>query len=289
MSDAAAQTALGPMIVVAADQYEAMPLVHDPWAAQLLPATGRFVAALTRWSPVRSALKSATDRKISGGWASFLCRKRYIDDRLRADIAKGIDAVVILGAGYDTRAFRLPELAGIPVCEVDLPGNTARKAAALHRTFGRIPPAVTLLPVDFENDDLAEELQRAGFGPQRRTFYVWEAVTQYLTEPAVRQTLAYLAQAEPGSRLAFTFVRDDFLAGRHTYGADGARRQFVVKSGLWRFGLQPDDVAPLLAEYGWREVDQVGPAEYADRYLRPASRDTAVSEIERAVYAERIS
>ncbi|WP_234817849.1 class I SAM-dependent methyltransferase [Mycolicibacterium sphagni] len=94
-----------------------------------MPATGRVV--------VRTALKSATDRKIGGGWASFLCRKRYIDDQLRAAVAKGVDAVVILGAGYDTRAFRLPELAGFPVCEVDLPGNTTRRAAALHRTFGR--------------------------------------------------------------------------------------------------------------------------------------------------------
>jgi methyltransferase (TIGR00027 family) len=289
MANPAAQTALGPMIIVAADQHEPAPLVHDPWAARLLPATGRFVAALTRWSPVRTALKSRTDRKIRGGWASFLCRKRYIDDQLRTAVAKGVDAVVILGAGYDTRAFRLPELAGIPVCEVDLPSNTKRKAAALHRTFGRVPPDVTLLPVDFETDDLADSLARAGFGTQRRTFYVWEAVTQYLTEPAVRRTLACLAHSAPGSGLAFTFVRKDFLTGEHTYGAEGARRQFVVENPLWRFGLYPDGVGPLLAEYGWRELDQVGPAEYADRYLRSIGRDTAVSEIERAVYAESIS
>lgn len=289
MSQAAAQTAIGPVVVVAADQYEPAPLVRDPWAARLLPATGRFVAALTRLALVRRALQSATDRKIDGGWANFLCRKRYIDDQLRTALINGVDAVVILGAGYDTRAFRLPELAGIPVCEVDQPSNTARRAAALRRTFGRIPSDITLLPIDFETDDLADGLQRAGFGPQRRTFYVWEAVSQYLTESAVRRTLAYLAQAAPGSGLAFTFVRQDFLTGEHTYGAEGAHRQFVVKSGLWRFGLNPADVAPLLAEYGWREVDQAGSAEYADRYLRPAGRDTAVSEIERAVYAERLS
>lgn len=259
MSDNAAATALGPMVVVAADQHEPRPLVHDPWAAKLLPAPTRFIAAATRWSPVRRALRSATDRRIDGGWASFLCRKRYIDDQLRAAIAKGVESVVILGAGYDTRAYRLPELADIPVCEVDLP---------------RI-------------DDLADRLQRNGFSTERPTFYIWEAVTQYLTEAAVRQAFGYLAQAAPGSCLAFTFVRADFLAGRQSYGAERARQQFVVKDGLWRFGLNPADVGPLLAEYGWREVDQVGPAEYAARYLRPAGRDDAVSGIERAVYAER--
>ena len=274
------------MVVVAADQYSATPLVHDPWAATLLPAPTRFIAAATRWSPVRRALRSATDKQFAGGWASFLCRKRYIDDQLRAAVAKGVEAVVILGAGYDTRAYRLPELSGVPVCEVDLPRNSAAKAAALTRASRGVPAGVTLLGVDFENDDLADSLQRNGFGTQRRTFYIWEAVTQYLTEPAVRRTFDYLAHAAPGSGLAFTFIREDFLSGRQLYGAQRARERFVVKEALWRFGLDPADVGPFLAEYGWREVDQVGPAEYTNRYLRPAGRDEPVSHIERAVYAE---
>ena len=57
MENPATKTALGPMIVVAADQHEPAPLVHDPWAARLLPATGRFVAALTRWSPVTNSIE----------------------------------------------------------------------------------------------------------------------------------------------------------------------------------------------------------------------------------------
>ena len=83
-------------------------------------AAGRLVTTLTRWSPVRGALIAATEKKMHGGWASFLCRKRYIDDQLLCAVTKGVEAVVILGAGYDTRAYRLAELAGIPVCEVDL-------------------------------------------------------------------------------------------------------------------------------------------------------------------------
>ena len=81
-----------------------------------------------------------TEKRIPGGWAAFLCRKRYVDDQLVNAVTEGIDGVVILGAGYDTRAYRLPELAGIPVCAVDLPGSVARKAAAL-RTY--IPKCVS--------------------------------------------------------------------------------------------------------------------------------------------------
>lgn len=129
MNNPAAQTALGPMVIVAAKQYEPAPLIHDPWAQRLLPLSGRIAAALTRWSPARRAAIAATEKKFRGGWASILCRKRYIDDQLVNAVTKGVGAVVILGAGYDTRAYRLTGLAGIPVCEGDLPTNIVRKAA----------------------------------------------------------------------------------------------------------------------------------------------------------------
>ena len=239
MNNPAAQTALGPMVIVAADQYETAPLVHDPWAHRLLPAAGRMATTLMRSSAVRRALIAATEKKMHGGWASFLCRKRYIDDQLVNAVPKGVDAVVIPGAGYDTRAYRLPELAGIPVCEVDLPGNIDRKAKAVRRCFGRVPPDVTLLPVDFETDDLADCLAHKGFDRGMRTFYIWEAVTQYLTEPAVRKTMEHLAGAAPGSGLAFTFVRRDFLDGQAMYGAQSAYQDFVVKRRLWQFWPAP--------------------------------------------------
>ena len=287
MNNPAAQTALGPMVVVAAEQHERSPLIHDSVAQQLLPVSARIAVALTRWSPARRALVAATDKKLVGGWASFLCRKRYIDDQLVNAVAKGIDAVVILGAGYDTRAYRLPTLVGVPICEVDLPTNIARKEAALRKCFGQVPSGVTLLSVDFETDNLAECLGREGFGPAARNFYIWEGVTQYLTEPAVRKTMDHLADGAPGSGLAFTYVRSDFLNGQAMYGAEPVYQDFVVKQGLWKFGLHPEQVDGFLAEYGWRECEQVGPDEYADRYLDPAGRTITASEIERAVYAER--
>jgi methyltransferase (TIGR00027 family) len=187
VNNPAEQTAIGPMVIVAADQYETSPLVHDPLARKILPPGGRFAASLARLPPARRAFKAVTERRIRGGWAGFLSRKRYVDDQLVNAVAKGIDAVVILGAGYDTRAYRLPELAGIPVCEVDLPGNITRKAAAVRRCFGRVPPGVKLLAVDFETGNLADRLRQEGFQPGKRIFYVWEGVTPYLTEPYGRR------------------------------------------------------------------------------------------------------
>lgn len=290
MNPRAAQTAIGPMVIVAADQYEPAPLVHDPWARRLLPFSGRVAAASTRWPAMRRALMSATEKKFAGGWASFLCRKRYIDDQLLTALPEGIEAVVILGAGYDTRAYRMPELAGIRVCEVDLPAIIAAKAAALRRCFGAIPPHVTLLRMDFETDDLARRLDEAGFGRTQRILYIWEAVTQYLTHDAVASTMDHVGRAAPGSGLLFTFLRQDFLDGANMsnmYGARAAYDEFVVNKRLWTFGLDPEQVPAFLADYGWRQREQVGPQDYAERYLRPAGRTMTASAIERAVYAQR--
>lgn len=287
MDNPATGTAIGPMVIVAADQYEPSPLIHDSWAQRMLPPMSRIVAGSTRWPIVQRMLFSATEKRLRGGWSSFLCRKRYIDDQLVAALPHDIEAVVILGAGYDTRAYRMPELAGIAVCEVDMPANITHKTAAIRRTAAGVPANVTLLPVDFETDDLTQALDAAGFDRGKRTFYIWEAVTQYLTESAVRATMQHLAGAAPGSRLAFTYVRKDFLDGRERYDAEGAYREFVVKRGLWKFGLNPGDVSDFLAEYGWHEIEQVGPEEYRSRYLDPAGRTAPVSPIERAVLARR--
>jgi methyltransferase (TIGR00027 family) len=275
------------MVIVAADQYATSPLVHDPWARRILLSAGGSPHRSRGGHWPRRGFIAVTEKRIRGGWANFLSRKRYVDDQLVNAVAKGIDAVVILGAGYDTRAYRMPALAGIPVCEVDLPGDISRKAAAARRCFGQVPPNVRLLAVDFEADSLSERLGGEGFGPDKRIFYIWEGATMYLTEPAVRKTMADLAEAAPGSRLLFTFIRKDFLDGREMYGARGIYHEVVMKRGLWHFGLHADQVAGFLAEFGWHEVEQVGPDEYAARYVKPAGRDESVSELKRAVYAKR--
>ena len=289
MASGVAGTADGPMMIIAAEQAEERPLVRDDVTRRMAAPVTRAMAAAIRWAPVRRWLMAVTDKQLPGLWGELLCRKRYAEDGLRTALADGVTEVVILGAGLDTLAYRVPEAARARVYEVDLPANIARKRAALRRAYGEVPGHVTLVPVDFDTEDLAAALERAGHPMGERTFVVWEAVTQYLSESGVRTTLAALAAAAPGSRLVFTYVRADFLDGTNLYGAPAAYRRFASGDHpLWRFGLTPDAVAPLLGAYGWREVEQLGAAECADRYLSPAGRDLPVTDVERSVLAERI-
>ena len=126
--------------------------------------------------------------------------------------------MVILGAGLDTRPTGSPGTR-LPVFEVDQQVNIDRKAAVCDGCSVRCPLSVQLVAVDFERDDLMSVLAEHGYRAEDRTLFVWEGVTQYLTEAGVRRTFEQLRAAAPGSRLIFTYVRQDFIDGTNLYGA----------------------------------------------------------------------
>jgi methyltransferase (TIGR00027 family) len=283
----AAETAFGPMVVVACERLEppARRLIEDDLALRFLPGRLRFLVHACRWRPLRDWLVRWTEKQTPGIWAGMACRKRYIDEVARHSVETGIDALVILGAGLDTRAYRLAVPAGVPAYEADLPVNVAAKAAAVRAVYGRLPEGVALVPADFEAGDPGEALAARGFRIERRTLFVCEGLTQYLTAGAVRRLMAYFSKAGAGSRLVFTYVRQDFLDGTNLYDAAGLHHRFV-RGGVWHFGLAPEAVGGFLRPYGWVERAQVG-SELASKYIAPTGRQLSLSEIERIVYAEK--
>jgi methyltransferase (TIGR00027 family) len=144
-----------------------------------------------------------------------------------------------------------------------------------------------LVALDFERDDLLTSLAEHGYRTDYRAFFIWEGVTQYLTEAGVRRTLEGLRAVAPGSRLVFTYVRREFIDGTNRYGTRTLYRSTRERHRLWHFGLEPDAVADFLAEYGWRLVEQAGPDEFVQRYVQPAGRNLPASQLEWAAYAEK--
>lgn len=276
-----------PTALVAVEQCypPAQRVVDDGLARRMLPAGARlFVRFLwPRW--LRDGIIHISERDNAGIWGGLLCRKRYIDERLAAS-AREIEAVVNLGAGFDTRVYRLTCLSGLPIWEVDQRESIDCKAQRLRRAMGALPANVELVAVDFDHDDLGVALAHAGYSLSNRTFFVWEAVTQYLTEQGVRATFDYLAQAASGSRLAFTYVRKDFLDGEALSGWTRGYEQFVA-SKLWKFGMSPATCAEFVARYGWRVVEDVSYEDLAKRYIEPTGRRLSSTPVERMVYAEK--
>lgn len=283
----AAQTAFGPMVLAAIEQNEppGRRLVDDDLAYLFLPAQLRWLVGATRSAVLRRLAMAASEWSGPGLWANLACRKRFIGDKLDAELA-GVDAVVVLGAGMDTRCYRLARRIHLPAFEVDLPVNIARKAATVRRVLGELPRSVRLVALDFERDDLLTALAEHGYHTDYRTFFIWEGVTQYLTENAVRATLESLRPVAPGSRLVFTYVRRDFIDGTNRYGARTLYRTVRQRRQLWHFGMKPEEVASFIADYGWRLIEQIGPDQLVQRYVEPTGRNLTTSQLEWSAYAE---
>ena len=286
MAREAAKTGADPTVMIAIEQFfpKGKRIIEDDLALRILPSQG-FVR-LMKAGFMRDWMVKVTERAYPGLWSCIVCRKRYIDERL-AEEAGRTDAVVNMGAGFDTRAYRLPQLKDVPVWEVDQPNNIASKQTRLVKIFGRVPPHVRLAAMDFDRQDLGGVLQANGYSEDMRTFFIWEAVTQYLTEPGIRKTFAFLSKAASGSRLAFTYVRKDFIDGQNKYGWETLYNRYVPNH-IWIFGMEPGVWPEFLKEYGWEVIEDIGYGDMAERYVKPAGRTLASTPVERMVYAKKV-
>ncbi len=287
----AAQTGIGPTMIVAIEQHFSsnQRVIDDPLAVEILPTVYRLIVKTMRLPMLRNWMVNVTEKQMTGIWSAMTCRKRYIDEKVIAAV-QGEDSaktIVNLGAGYDTRCYRLSDLANIPTWEVDQPVNIKAKRKGLQRAIGTLPDNITLVPINFVEQEIRTVIQKHGYHGNRQTFFIWEAVSQYLTESAVRQTFDFLAQAPTGSRLAFTYVLKDYIEGKNFYGEEAFYERMVIKDDAWHFGFEPADVAGFLDEYGWRLIEDLSYAELSERYAKPTGRNLPTMQIERMVYAEK--
>ena len=200
-------------------------------------------------------------------WISYMqVRTRLLDDAARA--VPGTQ-VVLLGAGYDCRALRFPDLG--PVFEVDHPATQGHKKRTL-AAIGAVSPA-HYVTWDFETrpmDELADALAAAGHDRTRPTFTIWEGVTMYLTEGAIDASLrAIRSWSAPGSALGMTYFAKSRLA-RPSF-ATRAIQAVVARMGEpWRWGWVPEELPAFMAERGWTLEEDVSMSEAAAVLLPPA-------------------
>ena len=238
--DGASQTALMVCAYRARASRSERPLFVDPWAEALAGEEGHAIARAfdVHWPAVEL-------------WLAL--RVAYLDRLIGLMVDRpGVRQVVILGAGYDTRAARLP-YSGVRYFEVDHPDTQAAKRARLARLPGYPVDAATYAPCNFEREDPVERLVAAGLAPGEPALVIWEGVVPYLQEAAVRATATSLARGlDPRSLLAFDLPGKNMILERTRRVEDQGLRDFV--GGLAepvRFGS--DHVTPLLAEcgFGW--------------------------------------
>lgn len=248
-------------------------LFEDPFARRFLSPPLGVVATLCRLPGVADLLSRFLDRRWAGARSSAVARTRFIDDMIGTALARGIDQVVILGAGFDARAYRLRGPTNVTVFEVDHPDTLAKKQAVLERASLDVPSGVRFVGIDFKSADLERVMAAAGYSKLARTFILWEGVTNYLTEAAVDTTLRWCAQAATGSQLLFTYVHRAVLDDPRAFA--GTEKLFATLKAAgeqWTFGLEPAHLTSFLKHRGLELEQDIGSAEYRARYLPQVSR-----------------
>ena len=243
-------------------------LFADPLATDFLRPSLKRIALLARFPGGGALVEKLADRRVPGARTSAIARTRLIDDLLAGAIGNELCQIVILGAGFDCRAYRLPILHNRDVYEVDHPITLERKRRHLKERFGKLPHNLHYVPIDFNRESLDSTLQQAGVTGSVKTVFLWEGVSNYLTAEAVDSVLRYVSAFPSGSQVIFTYVHSGVLDG--TVKFDGAERLLADVAELhepWTFGMNPAEVNKYLQEHGLRLVVDLGASEYRKRYF----------------------
>ena len=264
-------------------------LFEDPYAEKLLTPFYKFFLMLMRSPGIFKILMSWREKATPGllGWQ--FCRFRYIDDVLINTVAKKeIEAIVNLGAGMDCRAYYIDGVERIRYFEVDHPSVIEKKEVKMKKILGELPNHVIYVPVDFEKQSLDTELKNAEYSLTSKTLFIWEGVSQYISEEANDTILKYVAQAAPGSKLVFTYILKSFIEGREIHDGIKVMYKYMCKKNnpLWVFGLDPSELSDHLSNYSLSLIEDIGSEEVKERYLKSVNIGLDVFEIERLALAE---
>lgn len=266
MSDhQASRTALRTAYLRAAHQlFEAPPRIFDDPAALSLLGP----AALQRIKDTADRYRTPASLALR---AHVVLRSRFAEDRLAAAVLRGITQYVILGAGFDTFAFRQPPWAqALRIIEVDHSGTQAVKRSHLAAAGLTIPENTTFANLDFEHESLQDGLLRYQVSVGEPTFFSWLGVTMYLKEAAIDSVLRSVAAFPAGSEVVLTFAAPpgdspSLLAERAASLGEP-----------WLSYFEPDALDARLRGAGFSKVEFLSPAEAEARYFRPCPGDLPV-------------
>ncbi len=260
-------------------------IIDDPWAHLFLSAPSR--RALTAWS---DSFTGRVLRRLGATGTTYVpLRHRFLDEHLLAALDDGVAQVVLLGAGYDTRAYRFADrLDGRPVFEVDLAAITRAKAATIAEHADQFPETnVVRVEIDFESQALTDVLPDAGFRVGKSAFFTWEGVPMYLTRAAVKATLDAVHELSgPSSHIAhdmWYLVDDPRPIGTARRTAPSA---LSLIGEPVTFGVHPEDYEAFLGRHGFAVVDLALASALKARYA-----PNAPGEVDDSMYvlcAERV-
>lgn len=243
-------TAAGVALVraIEASRPEDRRICYDPYARAFVAGIAVFLSKLVVDAGIY-------ERIAPGAMAFVIARERYIDDFLKACLNEGLDQVVILGAGFDTRAYRIPGIEKTRVFEIDHPATQEVKLKRLKKVIDPLPDHVTFLPVDFNTQPLGERMQSSGYNEQGKTLFIWQGVTYFLASEGVDSTLAFIANhSGPGSAVILDYFYNEFLHDTSRPEVKVMQRTARMTGEGYLFGIDEGQIEPFLTQRGFRDI-----------------------------------
>jgi methyltransferase (TIGR00027 family) len=266
----AASTAEGAAAIRAAGAIEPDAVLRGPDdLAVRFVVGGPRLTALVKVPGARRLAPWLIERLLPGAYWFEIARVQHMDALLRRELAAGARQLLLLGAGFDARAYRFAEqLAGVRTFELDHPVTASLKRARVARIFGELPRHVTYVDLDLESGELGRGLREAGWDDGLRSFVICSGVTAYLDIGGVDAVLAWLAGAASGSSIVFDYAFNEAVEGDDSFHGVAQLRRHVARGGEpLRFGIPRREAARFLAERGLELESDVNPDELRRRYL----------------------
>ena len=208
----------------------------------------------------------------SGMYEYVIARTRYFDAVFIEALENDFDQIVIFGAGFDSRALRFANLnRGTRVFELDAPTTQQEKLKAYKLKKLVITDNLFLVPIDFNKESVADKMAQAGFIASKKSLFLLEAVTMYLPQDAVENTIRFIEDVSGmGSIIVFDYIYAGVLRKENKYyGERGFSLKTLARVGEeWTFALEEGEVEQFLGRYGFSLRDHSGKPELEDRYFR---------------------
>ena len=269
-------------------------IIYDPYAENFVLGAGIIKLMGHNFSVWLSK------KFVPGFHEHLISRTRFIDDLIKKSISQQVEQYVILGAGYDSRAYNLKLPSGLKIFEVDQPEVQEIKRSKLPDETPNVEN-ITYVSVDFNHQSLKNQLLNSGFDKSKSTIYTLEGVSQYITREALNSTLSELALLTPNSNATFfisyvnRLLREDPKACFGMGYSKPERAAKFITNGAAKVGepwislYSSKEIEDLLSQNSFTLIENKTLADLNSKYFTPVGRtipENHIFKIEHFVVAK---
>jgi methyltransferase (TIGR00027 family) len=246
-------------------------ICDDPYARKFVPTLLYYIAKFT-------LVTGYAEWRSPGVMGLLVTRSRYMDDYLSERIRDGIKQLVILGAGYDSRAYRFEQLRDrVRVFEVDSYATQDIKKAKLVKIFGELPNHVTFVPVDFTRETLEKRLAESSYNEGAKTLFIMEGVAMYLNPEAMDNIMSFVnGYSGSGSSILFDYFYKSVIDGDEELPLATATRAIIRFREKFQFGIERGQIEGYLTARGFQHIHEVNGEELERMYCIGGNRGRRV-------------